>query len=112
MTTALSQTELPYHHLQLNSNTAPTQTYVETNKKSQKEKRHVSDAFKCLSFQFVLFKCIFSQNIFFCLILKIFSLLLIYLFEYKKIDKIIHLPRMFSQYLLIYVNTLKGKLVT
>ena len=51
-------------------------------------------------------------GLFFCLILKIFSLLLIYLSEYKKIDKIIHLQRMFSQYLLIYVNTLKGKLVT
>ena len=67
MTTALSQTELPVHQLQLDSNTTPTQTRVETNKKSQKEKRHVSDAFEVLSFQFVLFKCVFSQNIFFCL---------------------------------------------
>ena len=30
--------------------------------KSQKQKRHVSDVFKGLSFHFVLFKCTFGQN--------------------------------------------------
>lgn len=62
MTTALSQTELPYHHLQLDSNTTPTQIEVVVNKKPQKEKRHLSDAFEVLTFHFVLLKCVFCQN--------------------------------------------------